>query len=412
MPLPEFAVLTLLAAVFLWLATSWLCRNHQMPRGTIMFATLSLLAKAILIAIVHRHPEFEQKQAADIPVLMRENWKDSGVESLLDDPTFALTTLAASPGYMMSEPNYQAAPLVHSMAIGLGAVVVAAAMGSATLGPASWRALVLLTWWPSSIYWGLHGLRDPMIYLATSTAVAGTIRIADGQRHGWGGIPWMLAAVSMLLVARPEISPLPVVAASAAVFLSPKTRGLRPILLAFLLLAILATPVILRDQLSLDETSMDAIEEAVKDRENRALDRGNESSLFGADSLLSEAPPWLPLRILLQFGGLVACPFPRVPRGVMDIAVGVESAAWIVALAAPWFPCVRTDPRSRRTSRVCGLVAIVGLLAYAPLTVNAGNAFRLRFSVLPFAIAAATAAIPPRIRVARQAEGGLHAKHA
>jgi hypothetical protein len=411
MPHAELAAFALMAAALLSVAVAWLGRGGRLPQGAAAFAAGSLLLKVAIIGIAHRHEGFAQKQAANIPVELWNACQDAGAEALRENPTFAPSALLASPGYAMAGPNYQAAAVVHSMVIGLGAVVVAAALCWAAMAPAAWWCLVVLTWSPSSVYWGIHGLRDPMIFSAVAVAAAGALRIAGGQRGGWGGVPWIALATAMLLVVRPEISPLPAVAAALAAFGSNEARALRPFVVMTVVGAAVAMPIILREELGLSELSPAAIVEAASLREERALAQGNESSLYGTGSLVRAAPTFLPARIGIQFVGLVACPLPRIPRGAMDLAVALESAAWVAALATPWITAAHRDRRARTACRACSAIAMAGLLAYAPLTVNAGNAFRMRFSVLPFAVASAAAVIR-RTRTVEPEAGRLDARHA
>jgi len=415
MPIPEFAAFTLMAAGLLSLAVAWLGRGGRLPQGAMVFAAASLLAKAAIIGAAHRHEGFAQKDAAYLPVVIWEEWRVDGAEALLVQPNFAPTALIASPGYAISGPNYQAAAVVHSLAIGLGAAVVAAALGYASMAPTAWWVLLFMTWSPSSVYWGMHGLRDPMIFLAMAVAAGGVLRIAGGQRGGqrggWGGVPWITAAIAMLLVVRPELSPLPAVAAVVASFASREARGVRALAIVAVVGGALAVPLILQAELGIDELSAGSVAEAASLREMRALEHGNESSLYGQGSLVRAAPAFLPARIAIQFVGLAACPLPRLPRGAGDLAVAFESMAWMAALAAPWLAAAERGPRARAACRVCSLVAVAGLLAYAPLTVNAGNAFRLRFSVLPFAVVSASLVFL-RPRAAKPAAGRLHASHA
>ena len=101
---------------------------------------------------------------------------------------------------------------------------------------------------------------------AVCSAAAGCLRVAAGQSRGWAGIPWILVATVLLLVVRPEISPLPVVACTAAAFFSSKTRGLRVVIAAVLIACILAMPSIFKSELDLDATSMDSIDVAASER--------------------------------------------------------------------------------------------------------------------------------------------------
>jgi hypothetical protein len=411
MPVTDLVAFTLMAAGLLSLAVAWLGSGGRLPRGAAAFAAASLLAKAAIIGAAHRHEGFVQKDAAYLPAVIWEAWRLDGAEALLVRPNFAPTALIASPGYAISGPNYQATAVVHSLAIGLGAAVVAAALGCASMAPTAWWVLLLMTWSPSSVYWGMHGLRDPMIFLAMAVAAGGALRIAGGQRGGWGGVPWITAAIAMLLVVRPELSPLPAVAAVVASFASREARGVRALAIVAMVGGALAVPLILQAELGIDELSAGSVAEAASLREMRALEQGNESSLYGQGSLVRAAPALLPARIAIQFVGLAACPLPRLPRGAGDLAVAFESMAWMAALAAPWLATAKRGPRARAACRVCSLVAVAGLLAYAPLTVNAGNAFRLRFSVLPFAVVSA-ALVCLRPRAAEPEAGRLHARHA
>lgn len=411
MTVVDLAAYGLMVAALLAIATAWIGRGGRLPQGAVAFVACSMLAKVALVGIAHRHEGFAQKQAADIPVVLWANAAEQGPSALASDPTFALTAVAAAPGFAMAGPNYQAAPVAHSAAIGLAAAIVAASLGWGSMSHAAWWVLVLLTWSPSSVYWGLHGLRDPMILLATSLGAAGALRIAGGQRGGWGGLPWTVASTAMLLIVRPEICPLPAVAATVAAFASSKARDVRPAVAVGLIAGALAAPVILQSELGIAELSAHAISEAASAREARALNQGNESSLYGAGSLVPAAPAFLPARIGVQFVGLLACPLPRFPRGAMDAAVLAESTAWIAALAVPWITAAHLGRSARSAGRACSLVAAAGLLAYAPLTVNAGNAFRLRFSILPFVVVAAATPLARRTPVRSVDVGGIHAAH-
>jgi hypothetical protein len=366
------------------------------------FSVVSLLVKLALLAAYMASPEYLPKQAADTGLILWQNARADGAAELLADPTFMLPALAAAPLYEVFGPEPAFAAILNCVAIGVGALVLAGPVGAYAGRRAAWFMLAWLVWNPASVYWGLHGLRDPFIFMAMAWTAAGLVRLAAPVEFGGGvgrGLADMGLSAALLALLRPEMLVAPVGCAAAAALLLPRARRIRPWALAAAALAALAMPAVLSDQIGLESIEQEAIETVAHARlarsHNAAAGGAGESSFFASDEefLAQDFGD----RLSTQFIGMIACPYPLWPRNAADWGVALQSAVWIAAMALPFLVHAGTplEREKRRLARVSAACALAGLALFAPFTVNAGNAFRLRFSYLPLvSIALVLAAVP------------------
>lgn len=408
MPDPAAWVAVGAAGAIVLAAAAWIAvRGGALRASSVaLLACVTLALKLALLAVVISQPGYEAKGAAHVPLDLWFGAVERGPGELLADPTFTLPALATGPALSVFGPEMAFVPMVNCVAIGVGAIALAAVLAQcAGARPARW-ALVWLMWNPASVYWGLHGLRDPFIFMALCLAAAGLVRLAwaTPMRGGvWPGLGWLSASVALLAFLRPEVMVVPLGCFVAAALLLPAARTLRPAAAAMALAGAALVPLVASDQLGMDSISSESIEEVAQARLERAANEkagGAGSTNFfqpGADFASQDFGG----RLGAQVAGMIVCPYPVMPRGLADWTVAAESALWIAALALPLVPAIRrragqVGSRLALTSALC---AAACLAMYAPLTVNAGNAFRLRYSVLPLAsLALVLVAAPPRAR--------------
>lgn len=393
----------LLGSALLWWCSRRLLRGAPVHVGAMArFSAFSFLLKLALLAVFMTSSEYAPKQAAETGLNLWLSARMDGPAELLADPTFLLPALAAAPLYEAFGPEPAFAAILNCVAVGVGALVLTGAIGAFAGRRAAWATLVWLLWNPASVYWGLHGLRDPFIFMAMCFTASGLVRLAAPAGQGGGvarGLGEMTLSAALLALLRPEMLVAPIGCIAAAAALLPNARRMRGWAVAALLVAAVAMPLILSDQLGLDSLEQDSIEMVAHARlarsQNAAAGGAGESSFFGSDDefLAQDFGD----RLSTQFIGMIACPYPMWPRNAADWGVALQSVVWIMGMALPFLVRARTraDVETRRLARVAAVCALAGLALFAPLTVNAGNAFRLRFSYLPVvSIALVLAAVP------------------
>lgn len=377
---------------------AWLLRRtpRTLAIGLVALAVLTMAAKCALTTVVRSQPSFEGKQAE---YLSRDIWDRActqGPQVLLEDPGFSTLAVVSAPFFYAFGSWDDIPPAVNNAAVVLAALALAAACARSVGPRAALVAFVLTAWNPSAVYWTIYGLRDPLIYLACALGASAVIDSAGtwpaAVRRGALGVA---GACCLMVCLRPEVAVVPVLALGLAAFMVPFSQPVRRTMVVVGVLAVAAAVPIVMAELSLQTLSMDQLEGFTEARLARNLEAQNETLFFESVQDISAQPGWQ--RLGTQCVGMVLCPLPLTPRNTMDMLVLAESAAWVVMLAAPWLLAPASSRvRERRVARALALAALLGLLAYAPFVLNAGNAFRLRFSMLPFALGAVTLAVAAR----------------
>ncbi|MBL9140703.1 MAG: hypothetical protein JNK53_02450 [Phycisphaerae bacterium] len=393
-------------ACILWWVARVLGRGSALSGASMTtFSVVSLAVKLPILAAAMASPLYVPKRAADTALELWVNAREYGASEVLANPTFTLPALVVGPAVELFGPEPAFVAIANCIAVAIGAIVLAATIGRC-IGrrPAFWT-LVWLTWNPASVYWGLHGLRDPFIFMALCVCAAGVVQLSvPPERHGGiaAGMRSMAVSLLLLLLLRPEVMVIPLGCIAVAGIMLPAARALRPAVAMLVVAMAIAVPAIMRDQVGLESIDVESIEETAHSRLERATrdpsDPAGATNFFeaGDEFLLQDFRG----RLTVQFAGLVACPYPVAPRGASDWIVAGESAVWIVALIVPFLPMARRrcGESAARLARTCALCALGGLAMYAPLTVNAGNAFRLRYSLLPLASVGLVLVVAPARR--------------
>jgi hypothetical protein len=334
----------------------------------------------------------EAKGADPIAAEIWEEVMGGSFGALQSHPNFLMQVAWDAPGFIIGGATLTSGAMMNVLAMTVGAIEVGAAVGRMAGSRAGIFALVLMLYLPAVLYWGLHSLRDPMIFLGASLLTSSAIQATTRA-------PWLTSAlIASLLIGnlRAELlvalAPLPILAKVSAPRPGVRSRGTNVSCLLVVLVGIgLLVPWALQEHLHIPRFSVEEIEAAAGarfERSQRDIGRGDSSwdsaEAFGGTGSFG---PWV-----LRSVGILLAPFPLAPRATQDWIVAIDSAI----LAGMCFTGLigrgsRNNPGRGvlRLSRLLVLGVFAGCVGYGLVVANVGNAFRVRLALVPLAVAAA-----------------------
>jgi hypothetical protein len=384
--------LVILAAAAL---AAWLPRRLSGPRGPAR-GTVSLLVSSFALrgaaAVALRASGTVQPKLADS--IVSDIWAglaagDAG--ELLRHPNFAVQAAWVAPGFLVAGISDLAATVMNVLAMTIAAGELALAVAMLAGARAGRAVAVLMVAFPAALYWGNFSLRDPMIFLGTSLAAAAAVRAGAGSR--W----WLHAAAAAVLLGslRPEL--LPVCAVLPVVMLAIRARrsfAARAALAVAAVAVAARVPALAERELGLSSIDLASVNEKATARLERSRRESGGGSSWNPATVAGTRDPAAQLGV--RTIGVLAVPFPLAPRSGGDLGGAADSLAFLGTLGAA---AVVSIGRARSRGLACatvpvalGAAALAGAVAYGTVVANAGNAFRLRLSLIPFAAAAAACA--------------------
>lgn len=390
--------LVILSAAML---AAWLRSRLSGPRapatGTVALLVWSFVARAAAAIALRASGAVEPKLADSIVSDIWLGLASGDAGELLRHPNFAVQAAWVAPGFLVAGISDLAATVMNVLAMTMAAGELAMAVAMLA-GPRAGRwVAVLMVAFPAALYWGNFSLRDPMIFLGTALAAAAAIRAGAGAR--W----WMQAAAAALLIGslRPEL--LPVCAVLPVVMLAVRARrsvaAWGALAVAVIALAALV-PALAERELGLSRIDLATLNEKATARLERSQRESGGGSSWNPATVAGSRSPAAQLGV--RTVGVLAVPFPLAPRSGGDLGGAADSVVFIGALGAA---VIASLGLARSRGVACATVpialaatALAGAIAYGSVVANAGNAFRLRLSLIPFAAAAATCAVGIRPR--------------
>lgn len=365
------------------------------------------LARLLLIVANDTFEIFDAKQSDDIVLGVYESVADDGspirkfgVQMLLNWPAFTL---------------FEAKAPIHFVTnafLGASAAFVAHAYLSPLFSQRVARVgAVVMTMAPAAVNYSIVGVRDMLLYLLVMVSALAVLHLQLRARFRAAHAATLVACMALMFIERPYL--VPVMALPAVLMIvvwawrriSDPTRGSARPLLTFSLL--LAVPVVAAVVLGgvygrlttvLNLQGEDPIEAIGTFAENRfARDIGTE----GGDSHILPADVYLntnsPVRLSVQIVGMIVVPMPWLLTNATRWFALFDSVLLVVCITfavkgARW-PGAPT--RLRTASWIFLLTYAVGIVAFGLATINAGNAFRMRMTLLPYIL------IPASIHLSR-----------
>lgn len=195
---------------------------------------------------------------------------------------------------------------------------------------------------------------------------------------------------------RPEL--LPVCAVLPIVMLAIRARrsfaAVAALTVAAVALAVLV-PALAERELGLSQIDLDSVEEEATARLERSQRESGGGSSWDPAAVAGTSDP--AVQLAARTIGILAVPFPLVPRSGGDLGGAADSVAFLGALVtAVLASLVRIRSRGLAFATAplaLAAAALAGAVAYGTIVANAGNAFRLRLSLIPFAIGASACAM-------------------
>lgn len=372
-----------------------------------------LVAFGIRIGLTVFNETFElipEKYAGEFSLDVHRMIWESGAEGGVDEvPTikrnFLLPALLNLPGFLLFGTNRWTLIFTNGFLATMAAVVGAAYLDRLSCRRAATWGLLLLAFYPAALNFSIFGLRDPIIYfLVTVYCGAAWATVWPGLRRPLQGL---IAGVALLLIMLLRIELLPILLvlpfavvlgaawrASGRFRTNFEKRAVR-IVVALLLLAV-TVPVaatLYRETLSQIGVNrfVNPVEIVEVYAEQRYL-RDPEGSNILPEPVYRRTSPVT--RFVLQTIGIVVLPYPWLITDVSRALAGLDS---LVLMACLWVIYYKHSSIPRAVNRLAVDPAMLafwaGVLVMGLLVVNAGNALRMRMSLVPFALLSASVAL-------------------
>lgn len=347
---------------------------------------------------------YRPKLAGDISLelfgaLMDARSIGHGLE-LLVDSTFALQTLLTSPGFVLFGAEREVAILGNAFAGAMAGVAAGYILwrSEGISGSDGWKYVAaLLALYPSSVYFGGFGLRDPWIYFFMTIYATGlyTYVESSGRRLRWAALAGF-ASVAILSL-RPEMAGIAAGGIAGVMLMaiwrnrqrvaSAYGRGAFVLLLTLPIAAAMAAIGYGTYSFALGQLGLEGgtgpgtvLTELATSRLERAIGSGGG----GSNYLPIETYRTLPMggRFIVQVAGLIVLPLPWLinsPDRLLAFADSLVIIGGIGAVVKGW-RYYRTVPLGEIG---CVAAFAVGIVGYGLIVINSGNAFRLRMSLAP-----------------------------
>lgn len=375
-----------------------------------------LVAFALRIGLTVFNETFQlipEKYAGEFALDVHRTIWEMGAEGGVDEVSplkrnFLLPALLNLPGFLLFGATRWTLIFTNGFLATMAAVVGAAYLDRLAGRRAATWGLLLLAFYPAAINFSIFGLRDPIIYLlvtiycgaAWAMVWPGRGRLLQGFVAGAA----LLAIVSLRIELLPILLVLPFAIAIGAAWrasgrfrLAFERRAVR-LTAALLLLAValpLAASLYTRTLSQIGVTGFVSPVEIVEVYAEQRYLREPEGSNILPEPVYRRTSP--PVRFVLQTIGIVVLPYPWLITDIARALAGLDS---LVLIACLWVIYRQRSSIPRPVNRLALDPAMLafwaGILVMGLLIVNAGNALRMRMSLVPLVLLSASVALAYR----------------
>ena len=392
-----------LGAGLLFLAI--IARLGRIPAGRLWVLEAFVVGFAVRLGLmfVNEHYQFFEHKVAgnrSVEFYLKYIAGEGELWGLLRDQ-FSLQVIFNVPFFVMFGASLLTVTISNAFISALTAPLVGLMLHNPFGDRVARRGLLLFFIYPASFNFSLFGLRDPLIFFGMTLFAIGAISVYANHSRGLS-LLISLAGAATALVLRPEMSY--IIVALVGMLLRPTARRMiaadqRSIeklatVGIFSVVALCCAGAMAAMSLKIAAAQigassinpLDLAGEAAEDRFSRAetMGVGGGTHLVSSESYVS-MPVYL--RIPLQTLGLIVLPFPWLIRGVAQLLAFADS----MLLMGMIFCALKASFTGRRGALVAWglLIAFaIGILGMGFIVSNAGNGFRMRFSVVPLLLLA------------------------
>lgn len=396
------------------------CAVIHLSFGKRPFATtvyvVFLAAFALRIGLTVINETFElipEKYAGEFALdVHRTIWQTGAEGGMGEVPSqkrnFLLPALLNLPGFLLFGATRWTLIFTNGFLATMAAVVGAAYLDRLACRRAATWGLLLLAFYPAALNFSIFGLRDPIIYfLVTVYCGAAWATIWPGRGRLFQGL---IAGAALLLIVPLRVELLPILLvlpfaiasgvawrASGRFRIAFERRTVR-LTAALLLLAValpLAASLYHKTLSQIGVTGFVSPVEIVEVYAEQRYLRDPEGSNILPESVYRRTSP--AVRFVLQTFGIIVLPYPWLISDIPRALAGLDS---LVLIACLWVVYRQRSSVPRAVNRLALDPAMLafwaGVLVMGLLIVNAGNALRMRMSLVPFVLLSASVALAYR----------------
>lgn len=381
------------------LACGYKIKDKTSRKNFFFFVASVFLGKYLLILGNESFQFIENKKAGNFTIWYYTWLGEKGLKAFLEahlNSTFYTQLIANIPGFHFFGASRTNLLLTNSFFTSLTGLMAFFTFHRHLNKKTAWWALLLFSLYPTAICFSIFGLRDPLLYFFMTGYVLFFFQCIKEWQIKKGMI--LALFIGLILQTRPESAAfifLPLISWGLFKFfdLCKKNKTWKGIRFSTKKFWILTSLIIIFGSIGLYTfvlfnfgtnklmSPVQFLELYANQRYSLTLNTIKESSNFLPPEIHFQLP-WI-VRWPIQILGIIITPFPWLINNIWKLLAFFDSALIILLL---WYAKknISLPSPNRIVAILLILTFIAGIMIMGVLICNAGNAFRLRLSLVPF----------------------------